>query len=266
MTHRLWSFAGVVVLILAAVLATPAALASPDLQSSEPAPADVEAVEVEIGEGVPPGIPPRLLRQSFAAMKASAAGREYLTTPDGEAYAADVARTLRGQGTKSKPSYFASDDPGSDMCDDCGIDYDTWNDAADTDGEAGGADPWGYYGGCKNPYVVARHRNVFGHDLWRYYQQLGFCWEGGRITFVYRTRWPWVSTHWLNGWGFQGHISTNCYTETCEGHWIGADWARYWTQGKFEVCNLWRFGCRSRHPLIGIDINGWGGWYGWLIK
>jgi hypothetical protein len=70
----------------------------------------------------------------------------------------------------------------------------------------------------------------------------------------------------MNGWAFHGHVSTNCYSETCHGHWIGAGWARYWTQGKFEVCNLWRFGCRSRHPMVGIDVNGWGGWGGWVYK
>jgi hypothetical protein len=258
MTHKGWlgAFAA---LAAATVLGTPAALASPDVQLSARGEAEVE---VEFGEGVPAGIPPALLRKSFAALEASAPGREYLETPEGRDYAAEVARELRGRGEKAK--YFS--DPGSDMCDGCGPDYDSFNDAADTYGEAGGADGYGYFGGCKNPYVVAKHRNIFGHDLWHYYQQLVFCWQGGGITYVYRTRWAWVSGHWLNGWSFQGHMSTNCYTETCQGHWIGADWARYWTQGKFEVCGLWRFGCRARHPLIGIDVNGWGGWYGWVIK
>jgi hypothetical protein len=245
---------------VAAVLATPSALASPDGQT----PVSEESnIDVVVGEGVPPGIPAKILRESFSALKASAPGREWLKTPEGRAHAAEVRETLRGGGEEIT-LLGGSADP--NMCDDCGYDYDSFNDYGDTYDEAGGADGYGYYAACKSPYVVTTYRNNFGHDLWRYYQQLYFCWEAGGLTYIHRSRWAWVTSHWMNGWGFHGHVSTNCYSETCHGHWLGHSWARYWTQGKFEVCNLWKFGCRSRHPLIGIDVNAWGGWSGWAMK
>jgi hypothetical protein len=245
--------------LAAVVLATPTALATPDAASEVPSPETY--VEVEFREGIPKGIPRAILRKQFNALKASPAGRRWLQTPRGRAHAAEVARLLRGG--KKLQSANAADDLRL-MCDGCEQDYDSFNDPdAPEEGEAGGADGYGYYAACKHPYVFVKFRNRWGHTLWQYYQQLYWCWHGGAITYVHRTRWAYVSNHWMNGWSFHGHIGTNCNSETCEGHWVGYGWARYWTQGKFEVCGLWRWGCRARHPMVGIDVNGWGGWYGW---
>ncbi len=256
-----WCFGLVAVFASAVVLAAPSALALPEAEQRAAEPSEIR---LEVGDGVPPGIPPKLLRESFAALRDSEPGHAYLSTPDGRRYAAEVRRALRGEAAADRE---LGDAPGASMCDDCGgVDYDTYNDAADTYGETGGADGWAYFATCKSPYVVAKHRNVIGHDLWHYYQQLNFCFEAGRITYVHRTRWAWLSTHWMNGWSFNGHMATNCDSETCHGQSVGATGGRYWTQGQFEVCNLWRFGCRARHPMIGIDLNAWGGWVGWVVK
>jgi hypothetical protein len=225
---------------------------------------------VEIGEGIPQSIPHKVLREQVAAYKRSAVGRKWLKTKKGKEYAADVERVL------SLPPWYTQETPktvvktftveGPDYLDECGNMYDpvcfnepdAWYELDDL----GGADSYSYFGGCKNPYVFVKYKNRFGYVLWKYNQQVNFCWNGGTITYTFRSRWVYVNPIWLNGWGFIGHVNSNC-DGGCYGWWVGWSWATFWTQGKFEICSLpFHIGCRSRYPLVGLNINGWGGWSG----
>ncbi len=129
--------------------------------------------------------------------------------------------------------------------------------------EAGGADGWSYYASCKNPWAQATYRNAWGRILWQFRQGVNWCWQAGTITYTHRTIGVYLNPSWWNGWGYHGVINSNC-EGNCYGWWVGWEWAQMWAQGKFEICNLWKLGCRSRYPTAGVDFNGWGGWRGWI--
>lgn len=213
---------------------------------------------VETGEGIPPGIPSSILRRSFERLEASAAGRRYLKTPRGRRYAGEVRGYLAAGGDAPSGEQMWCWDHECDPSEEYYFNVDgswSWNDG-------GGADGHGYYGGCKTPWVRKVFRNKFGIDLWSYNQSVGWCWSSGRITQFWRNRWIWRSGHYLNGWSFHGHINTNCSLENCNGRGSGTGWTSAWTQGKWQMCVV-RWGwCNDNYPLIGIAVNGWGGWGG----
>lgn len=233
-------------------------------------------LEVEIGEGIAPHATPNELRQQLDAYQRSPVGREWLQSTEGKEWAGEVTRRLRQPAltrvkqpklTKTTLRQLALDPPaGADWIPEC-ADFneeecfnnpDGWY-----EGEAGGADGYAYFASCKNPYVTTRFRNYFRHILWEYREGVNWCWQAGTITYTHRTIGVYVSPHWLNGWSFHGTVNSNC-EGNCYGWWTGWQWAQMWAQGKFELCRLWRLGCRSRYPIVGIDFNGWGGWHGWV--
>ena len=129
-----------------------------------------------------------------------------------------------------------------------------------TDGEAGAGPTWDTYGArCKTVWARRNFKNWFGVWLWRYTQQVTFCWNGAVVTYFYRDRWGEV--HNILGfspWNYQGHIATNCQYEHCyPGRW--GDWAEgAWTQGKFSACA--GSVCSYHYPFVNIVVYGNGGW------
>lgn len=129
-----------------------------------------------------------------------------------------------------------------------------------TDGEASGSQTWESAGSrCKTVWARRTFKNWVGIWLWRYTQQISFCWNGSIVTNFYRERWPEVhNVLGFSPWSFDGHIGTNCQYEHCYpgrwGHWSETAW----TQGKLSAC----VGpvCNYHYPLVTITVYGNGNW------
>jgi hypothetical protein len=272
MRRRTWIAVAVTAVSTTALLA-PGALAGRNPLDAAPG----GHLESESGEGVAPGTPARIVQEQIAGMRRSAAGREWLQTAEGKEWLAEATRYAKvGRPAKTKVARksglrLAASDPGepdpqpnyyaecADFYDEqCYNNPDGWYEHED---EAG-ADPWNYWGGCKTPYKVIRFKNKFGHVLWRQYQQVHFCWNGGILTHTQGWKFIWRSDHWLNGWNFHGWTGQNC-GDPCWDYFVGASGGSMWGQGRWEWCSIYGITyCRNKYPLTGIEFNGWGGWRG----
>ena len=137
--------------------------------------------------------------------------------------------------------------------------YDAYVDCGTGEVETGiTTESWSAYnysrGTCRTRWVRATRRNLAWIVVYRYNQQVRWCWSGGVITYFWRDRWP-SSTAF--GWTFDGHVSTNCALEHCNGRGVGTYSTQAWTQGKFHVCVTWY--CPSKLPLVSIWVHGDGG-------
>jgi hypothetical protein len=117
----------------------------------------------------------------------------------------------------------------------------------------------GSYARCKTVHAYRNWRNVWGALLWRYFEQIRFCWNGVVVTNFYRDRWAEVySVAGVTAWSFDGHTGTNCVYEHCYpgrwGHW----YEQAWTQGKFHACVIWI--CNYKYPVVSITVYGNGTW------
>jgi len=101
-------------------------------------------------------------------------------------------------------------------------------------------------------------KTLFGVLLWEYHMDIKFCWKGGKITSVFRNRYPVVAGFPGNPWGFEGHQSSSCNTENCA-DMAGGSSARIATGGKFKACALFVVFCNQRFPYIEVEITGTGG-------
>jgi hypothetical protein len=114
---------------------------------------------------------------------------------------------------------------------------------------------YAYSGGiCRTRYARATRRNLFRFVVFRYNEQVRWCWSGGVITYFSRDRWPSDTSF---GWGFYGHIGSNCVLEHCTGRGVGSYSTDAWTQGDFGVC-LKGF-CPHKYPIVDIWVHGDGG-------
>jgi hypothetical protein len=116
-----------------------------------------------------------------------------------------------------------------------------------------------HQGSCKAVYWGRQRKTWWGKIVFRYIEQVAWCWQNGVITYVNRSRWPELYS-WL--WNFSGHVSSNCSSEGCE-ELAGAHEVDIRTIGHFEACKGWCF--LHSYPGVLIRINGWGGWIavGW---
>jgi hypothetical protein len=117
----------------------------------------------------------------------------------------------------------------------------------------------GSYARCKTVHAFRQWKTVWGSLLWRYFQQIRFCYNGAIVTNFWRDRW--AETYPVAGfsaWSFDGHIGTNCTYEHCyPGRW--GHWYEYaWTQGKFHACVIWI--CNYKYPSVSITVYGNGTW------
>jgi len=171
------------------------------------------------------------------------------TTVIGLAAAAMLAFPLSG-------TAGAAGDPGpqypADACQDQNVDcgYDDF--ATDTMTES----PPAYensIGSCRTRWATATRRNIFWVTMYKYNEQVRWCWKDNRITYFWRDRWP-SDTHF--GWAFDGHIGSNCIYEHCPNRGVGTYSTDAWTQGEFHVCLKF---CVYKYPKIDIWVHGDGG-------
>ena len=152
------------------------------------------------------------------------------------------------QSDLAQPSYPA------DACDDPNIDCGTAVFETDVLTES-----WDAYerskGTCRTRWVRATRKNLAWFVVFRYYEQVRWCWKDGKITYFWRDRWP-ADTAF--GWSFQGHIGSNCVYEHCSGRGVGTYSTDAWTQGGFRACAP-KLICYYKYPLVDIWVHGDGG-------
>ena len=148
-----------------------------------------------------------------------------------------------------------ADDPGYPVpdCDDPYIDCGTG------EGDSGVlTESWDKYDGspgtCRTRWARATRKNLLHMVVFRYYEQVRWCWQNNLITYFWRDRWPSDTSF---GWSFDGHIGTNCRYEHCPGRGVGTYRTNAWTQGHFHVCVPSY--CPHKYPLVNIWVHGDGG-------
>jgi hypothetical protein len=109
-------------------------------------------------------------------------------------------------------------------------------------------------GSCRTRWARATRHNLFWIVVFRYNEQVRWCWKGGVITYFWRDRWP-SDTRF--GWGFDAHIGTNCAYEHCNGRGVGTYSTDAWTRGAFHAC-LPKI-CVYKYPFVDIWAHGDGG-------
>jgi hypothetical protein len=104
---------------------------------------------------------------------------------------------------------------------------------------------------CKRVRAARVHTNGAWNDLWKYWQQQGFCHNGSRVTSLYDwRRWPCCVDP---GWKFEGHVGRT--RSGGAGQWSYSTW----TQGHFS------FGCSIQclshsYPWVRLTVRGNGTW------
>ena len=107
---------------------------------------------------------------------------------------------------------------------------------------------------CRTRYARAVRRNLAGFVVFRYNEQVRWCWKGDVITYFWRDRWP---SDTAFGWTFDGHTAGNCVYEHCSGRGVGTYSTDAWTQGGFHACVTWY--CPHKYPVVDIWVHGDGG-------
>jgi hypothetical protein len=110
------------------------------------------------------------------------------------------------------------------------------------------------YGLCRTVWARRTRKNLAGYVVWRYNEQINFCYNGSAVTLFSRARWP-SEVGW--SWGFDGHIGSNCTYEDCHGR-IGSYAEDAWTQGGFHACVIWI--CTHKYPVVYMTVYGNGAW------
>jgi len=109
-------------------------------------------------------------------------------------------------------------------------------------------------GTCRTRWARATRHNLAWQIVFRYNEQVRWCWRNNVITYFWRDRWP-SNTAW--GWSFDGHTGSNCVYEHCSGRGVGTYSTDAWTQGAFHACITWY--CPQKNPVVDIWVHGDGG-------
>jgi hypothetical protein len=140
----------------------------------------------------------------------------------------------------------------ADTCQDPNVDcgYDDF--ATDVFSES--PDAYNYsFGTCRTRHASAIRRNLFWFVVFKYNEQVRWCWANNKITYFWRDRWP-SDTRF--GWAFDRHTGSNCIYEHCNNRGVGTYSTDAWTQGQFHVCLKF---CVYKYPSVDIWVHGDGG-------
>jgi hypothetical protein len=103
-----------------------------------------------------------------------------------------------------------------------------------------------------------QYKTWWGKLLWRYWEQVTWCYNGTRIQSVWRDRWPQT---YCCLWSFAGHIYNSCATEHCSELANGGPFgAHVSTVGTFKGCMAYVTACRDVNPGVTIGFNAHGNW------
>ncbi len=109
---------------------------------------------------------------------------------------------------------------------------------------------------CKSVRIERRYKSPIGIVILRYWQTVTFCYNGVRVTSIWRNRFASVG---VIPWEFRRHIGNSCNSEHCE-EMAGSDSAYIMTQGKFHACWLWSWYCDTKTPGVGVEVRANGTW------
>jgi hypothetical protein len=138
---------------------------------------------------------------------------------------------------------------------------DYWIDCGYTDNEVW--TDWQNFGpgwGCRYVHARATRHNLAGFVVFRYQEQVYWCWNGYSITQFWRDRWP---SDVNFSWSWDGHVWTDCGpydAEHCSGK-TGVWGATASTKGQFHVCIAWWL-CKTKFPTLSLSVYGNGAWSG----
>jgi hypothetical protein len=138
--------------------------------------------------------------------------------------------------------------------------YDAYVDCGTSEGDSDVmTEATAVYGGlaagtCRTRWVRATRRNLARMVVFRYNEQVRWCWSGGVITYFWRDRW---ASDTAFGWIFDKQLSSNCVLEHCNGRGVGTYSTDAWTQGEFHACVVWY--CPHKYPIVDIWVHGDGG-------
>lgn len=112
---------------------------------------------------------------------------------------------------------------------------------------------------CEVVWVQITWKQVItGLLLWRYRQEIEWCWNSSRITSISRNRWGEKNGFPGNPWSFEGHQSSNCNTESCSDRAFGQSQIIS-TGGKFHACAFVVVFCSTKNPYMEVRIHRGGG-------
>ena len=100
---------------------------------------------------------------------------------------------------------------------------------------------------CKSKKAGLQQQNALGGALWRYYEQIDWCYSSGKITQKTVTRWPEVVYPF---WEFKGH------TGLTQSGGVGSTSFRSWTQGSFALCLPQVLCAQFKYPVVDITVRG----------
>lgn len=124
-----------------------------------------------------------------------------------------------------------------------------------------GEDSLLYYGGsyrCKVVHAARTVRNIYWVTLFRYVEQVRWCYDGSTVREF--TRWRWSDSLTLGMWHDDGDTGSSCTSEYCTEQ-IGSYWEHASTTRQFHPnwCPFNFCGSRNAWVDIGVAANGqWG--------
>lgn len=105
-------------------------------------------------------------------------------------------------------------------------------------------------GGCRNIYVWRSGTNSIGSTLWKYILTVEWCWDGYRITSLFRQ--PRGEVYYPL-WSYSPYDAANAGG-------VGSSYAYTWRQGHFALCAMWC--AQHTYPWIGVTARADGS-YSW---
>ena len=108
--------------------------------------------------------------------------------------------------------------------------------------------------GCPSVTVELVGENIFGLDLWKYWQRVDWCSSGDVITSVPFTH-AWGSAQ-APFWSYHGVFGTSLSGG------VGYDYYEAWRQAKFKLCiGPWGLGCvQEATPWIDVTVYDGSSW------